>query len=754
MRVLVTGATGFVGRQLVGHLSASHHVIALARRQVSIPGASETRTVSAIDSRTDWDGLLEDVDVVVHLAARVHVMNEKSPDPLEAFREVNSRGTQRLAESAAKQGVKRFVFMSSIKVNGEQTNGTPFTATSTADPRDPYGVSKWEAEQILGRIAAETGMRVVVLRPTVIYGVGVKGNVERIVRLLRTRIPLPLGAVRNRRTMLSMDNLSRWVSRAISEPDPPEYPVLIGDPEPISTRTLASALGRGLGVSTPLLPVPVRLMEFVAGVLGRSGLAQRLFGDLEVAPSFEAFPGIRDELVDSSSSLRAFGEVLHDASSSSSDQSDPADSERPLGALRILVISQYYPPEGAAAFYAASVARGLSERGHAVRVLTGYPNYPSGVLFPGHHMRWRARETEPGGVEVLRVPLYVDHSQSAIRRLLNYVSFGLSAATARNWSRGADVVYVYATQMTPAIGPWLRSMFRGAPYVLHVQDLWPDSITGSTLIGHPVAKRAIDWLLTPWLRSVYRRSAAVVGIAPTMVATLISRGSPPDATHLVYNWGSNQEPGESTAPGAGTGEGGLSLRVLYAGNVGDMQDLETVIRAAQLVADVDVAITIVGDGVALPRIRDLASELGVGNVRFEGRVELDEMARHYGDSDFSLVTLKDLPAFRGTIPSKFQASLAHGVPVITTVQGDLHDLVQTSGVGYAVAAECAEALATAIRVAAASTSADRIAMGARASSLHHALFSTAAGISSMEEILRAGAIKSSKNHSSIPGGRS
>lgn len=398
--------------------------------------------------------------------------------------------------------------------------------------------------------------------------------------------------------------------------------------------------------------------------------------------------------------------------------------------MKILIISQYYPPESA--FVPATIARTLAAQGHQVKVLTGYPNYPDGRLYDGHTQRWRTRESD-GPIDVLRVPLWIDHSQSAVRRTLNYVSFGLSASTAFDFARDADVIYVYATQMTPALAPWFWRIMGGASYVLHVQDLWPDSITGSSLVGGGRGAGVVDALLTPWLASVYRHAAAVIGIAPTMVDTLVERGVDPGKAHLVYNWADEQPlppvpAGEGETPRQGTS-------ILYAGNVGDMQDLETAVQAAHRSRDAGVRLTIVGDGVALPRVRALAEQLGATNVAFEGRLPIERMGDYYRAADFALVSLKDLPAFRGTIPSKFQASLSHGVPVITTVQGDLRKLVEDLSVGFTAEAEDVNSLEAAFRAAAASTSNDRERMAARARDAYADRFSLDAGISAIESIL-------------------
>jgi glycosyltransferase involved in cell wall biosynthesis len=400
--------------------------------------------------------------------------------------------------------------------------------------------------------------------------------------------------------------------------------------------------------------------------------------------------------------------------------------------VKVVIISQYYPPENT--LISPTLARKLADKGHQVRVITGFPNYPEGRLFDGYTQRLRGRERD-GQVDVLRVPLWVDHSQNAARRVLNYSSFALSAATAYGFARGADVIYVYATQMTPALAPWLWRLWKGAPYVLHVQDLWPDSITGSSLVKGGRGTKIVDSLLTPWLTSVYRHAAGVIGIAPTMVRTLIQRGVNPQKAHLIYNWAL-----EDSLPWSHVSEGYLpsradATRILYGGNIGDMQDLETAVRAAHQARDAGIHLTIVGDGIALSRVRALVAELGGTNIDFKGRVPRAQMHEFYRVADYALIALKDLPTFQGTIPSKFQAALSHGVPVITTVQGDVRDLVEDLSVGYTADAEDVNSLEAAFRAAAASTSNGRAQMAARARGAYLDHFSLDAGIAAVEQIL-------------------
>lgn len=406
--------------------------------------------------------------------------------------------------------------------------------------------------------------------------------------------------------------------------------------------------------------------------------------------------------------------------------------------MKVLIVSQYYPPE--AVPLPADLAQGLSSRGHQVKVLTGFPNYPAGKVFAGYRQRWRSVE-KSGAVEIHRVPLFADHSQSALKRMLNYFSFAFSSATARRLSRGADVVYVYATQMTAGFGPWLWRITGGRPYVLHVQDLWPDSIVGSSMMTGGTKERVISGALGPWLRSAYRRASAVIGIAPTMVTTLVSRGVSAERAHLVYNWADAGEPvvkpldAVSSSPRA---------EIVYAGNIGDMQDLGTAVRAAHAAADAGVVLTLVGDGVVKADLQALVGELGAGNVRFEDPVPRDRMPEIYARADYGLVSLKDMPVFRGTIPSKFQAVLSAGVPVVTTVQGDVRHLVDDGEVGLSADAESVASLEAAFRAASALPADERAAMARRGREMYDTHFSRESGISSIEELLSAAAKEKSR----------
>jgi UDP-N-acetyl-alpha-D-quinovosamine dehydrogenase len=280
--ILVTGASGFVGRAVVPRLQeAGHRIKALSRTPGKVPASVEP-LIGNIESEIDWAPRLAGVDTVVHLAARVHVMHETAGDPLARFRSLNRDATVRLATGAARAGVRRFVFVSSIKVNGEATTGTPFRAGDRPAPLDPYGVSKWEAEERLREVAKETGMEVVVIRPPLVHGAGAGGNLRRFLGLIARGFPLPFGAIRNSRRLVGVRNLADLLAISVSHPSAPGQVFLAGDAESVSTATLARSIGVALGRAARLVPVPVGLLRLGGAITGRSGEIDRLVGSLEL----------------------------------------------------------------------------------------------------------------------------------------------------------------------------------------------------------------------------------------------------------------------------------------------------------------------------------------------------------------------------------------------------------------------------------------------------------------------------------------
>ncbi|MEP6729707.1 MAG: SDR family oxidoreductase [bacterium] len=286
IRVLVTGASGFIGCAVVARAVSDESLLlrAAARHAMSsLPTRAQVVRVGDLDETTDWSRALADVQVVVHAAARVHVMHDTSSDPLAEFRRVNVAGTLRLAREAALAGVRRFVFLSSVKVNGEQTlAGHPFTADETPAPADAYGISKHEAELALRQLADETGMEVVIIRPVLVYGAGVKGNFRSMMRWVEMGLPLPLAAIRNRRSFVSLDNLVDLIITCLRHPAAANQTFLVSDNQDVSTPDLVRRIAKAMNRPARLFPVPVRVLSLVAHLAGKGDIAPRLFGSLQV----------------------------------------------------------------------------------------------------------------------------------------------------------------------------------------------------------------------------------------------------------------------------------------------------------------------------------------------------------------------------------------------------------------------------------------------------------------------------------------
>lgn len=281
--VLITGASGFVGRALCEEMGRRGAKLKIAIRTPQLFDTKlEHVVVGAIDDATDWEYAVKGVRLIIHLAARVHVMRDVCNNPLDQFRKINVEGSAHLARCAARSGVKRFVYVSSIKVNGDGAYEGSYSEQSRPDPQDPYGISKWEAEQALHSVAAETGLEVVIVRPPLVYGEGVKGNFIQMLNVLSRGLPLPLSSVNNRRSLVYVGNLVDALITCATHPAAAGQTYLVSDGEDISTSDLLRRLGAEMGRPARLFPCPTRWLIWAGMMMGRADQVQRLLGSLEV----------------------------------------------------------------------------------------------------------------------------------------------------------------------------------------------------------------------------------------------------------------------------------------------------------------------------------------------------------------------------------------------------------------------------------------------------------------------------------------
>jgi nucleoside-diphosphate-sugar epimerase len=281
--ILITGATGFVGSHLAQQLVKNGHTILCAVRSKKTIGALQTHVIGEIHATTDWASCLNSIDTVIHCAARVHIMNEAESDPIQAFRKVNVAGTLRLAEQAAQAGVRQFIYISSVKVNGESTSiGKPFNEEDEPKPSDAYGISKYEAELALLELSKKIKMSVTIIRPPLVYGNGVGANFLSMLRWVHKQIPLPLANIQNQRSLIYVENLVDLIMTCIQNPAAYNQIFLASDDEDVSTSQLLKQSANALQVPSRLFSFPSNFLVFSAKLLGKKSVTDRLYQSLQV----------------------------------------------------------------------------------------------------------------------------------------------------------------------------------------------------------------------------------------------------------------------------------------------------------------------------------------------------------------------------------------------------------------------------------------------------------------------------------------
>ncbi|MCK4628834.1 MAG: glycosyltransferase family 4 protein, partial [Sedimentisphaerales bacterium] len=362
--------------------------------------------------------------------------------------------------------------------------------------------------------------------------------------------------------------------------------------------------------------------------------------------------------------------------------------------MKILFIAHYFQPEPNF-FVGLPFAKALQQAGHQVQVLTGFPNYPGGKIYDGYKVKLIQKETMDG-VPVIRVPLYPSHNKSSFKRILSYLSLSLSQSMIGPFAvNKADVAYVSQGPATIGLPSLIHKLFRKIPFVYSIQDLWPDSLSSTEMFDNSFGLRLID----KWCKYIYKNAAKIVVIAPGMKERLIERGVPEDKIEVIYNWCDDalicrEKPDEELKKQLGLDD---RFNIIFAGNMGKAQAMEAVIKAADILQNdcKDVQFVLVGSGVEVENLKKMTTELSLNNVKFLGRKPITEIGSILRLADVLMVHLRNDPLFKITVPSKTQAYLATGKPILIGVKGDAAKLIEDANAGLSCEPENSQSIADA-----------------------------------------------------------
>lgn len=402
--------------------------------------------------------------------------------------------------------------------------------------------------------------------------------------------------------------------------------------------------------------------------------------------------------------------------------------------MKILMITQLFQPEPNH-LKGLAFAREMARLGHSVEVLTGFPNYPGGRIYSGYRQKWRLRELLDN-IPVVRVPLFADHSNSALRRFICYASLAITACVPGIFLiTKPDVVHVYQGPATLSLPAMVMRLLFGIPYVLDIQDLWPESVLSSGMLRF----RRLTALLHFWCDLTYRLAEKIVVLSPGYKQALIARGVSAGKVEVVYNWCDDSQRSTTEADSGEYDRFGLAgyFNVIYAGNFGRVQALDSVIQAAGLLqgSDPEIQFVFVGDGVEADRLKALVTAAGLRNVKFIPRQPAEKIGAILRQADALLIHLRDDPLCRIGIPQKTQAYLAAGRPIIMAVRGDAADLLRSANAGIICEQENAASIAAAVTKLAAMDPAERDTLAANGQSFYEAHLSFSVGSRQMESIL-------------------
>lgn len=418
--------------------------------------------------------------------------------------------------------------------------------------------------------------------------------------------------------------------------------------------------------------------------------------------------------------------------------------------MKILYLTEFFAPEPTGANHGLPLSKWLLQRDNDLKVVTTFPNYPGGKFYPGYKVQLCQKE-DYEGVPVLRVPVYPSHDGSAVKRILTFLSFAFFATVVGLPAAGkADVSYVADPIPTVAIPAIILKLLRGVPMVFHVADVWPDSVTESGMIRKPWLNKLVGQIVGLWLWFLYRNASAITVLAPGVKQLLIRRGVPADKIHVVYDWIDEKlfqavSRSDENIKELGFDKLGIdkTFNVVYAGNLGAVQGLDTVIRAATLVRDThpQIRVLMVGTGAKEQELRDLADSIGASNVVFFGRQPYESMPKYYTAADVLVIHLKDIPLFETAIPSKTQVSLASGRPILLAIRGDAASIIEQANCGVTAPPENPQAMAEAMVRLYETPLEEREAMGRRGRQFYDDYMCLEKGATTLEGLLQQAAGK-------------
>lgn len=397
---------------------------------------------------------------------------------------------------------------------------------------------------------------------------------------------------------------------------------------------------------------------------------------------------------------------------------------------RVLLLTQWFDPEPT--FKGLVFARELKNQGFDVEVLTGFPNYPSGKIYPGYKLKLLQREMMDG-IQVTRVPLYANHDQSAVKRILNYCSFAMSASIyGMFFGKRPDVIYAYHPPLTVGLAACVLRMVRRVPVVYDIQDMWPDTLSATGMVNNKKILSVVSKVCT-W---VYARVSHIVVLSPGFKRLLIERGVPESKIDVIYNWADESAiaaPNGSVSPDF---PGKERFRILFAGNMGKAQALETVLQAADMLQkkNSNISFVMLGGGVEVENLKARANEMGLGNVTFLPPVPMTQVGAYLAEADALLVHLRNDPLFGITIPSKTQAYMAAGKPLLMAVNGDAADLISQSKGGVVAESENPDSLAMSAEIMLAMDTPSFQQMGEDAKRFYEDYLSLRVGVKKFGEI--------------------